>query len=275
MKYLKHIFVLLLLVNLNLVQAANADFPGRKKFSDVKVYSLAQLKNNLNKVVVVDARSKLEFETLRIKGAINIPLASKTFKQQLKALRKKTLKPIVFYCNGITCFKSYLAARKARFAGVKNVFAYDEGLFAWTKKYPDMAALMGKSPVNLNKIISKTAFNKRCLEPTTFANLAFKTGKKAMIIDVRDKYQRGAAGFFPGQELWASLDEKEKIDRIIKQAARDKQTLFIYDEVGKQVRWLQYALEKHSVKNYYFMKKGAKAYFNEMMQDFRSTGTSL
>jgi len=36
--------------------------------------------------------------------------------------------------------------------------------------------------------------------------------------------------------------------------------LFIYDEVGQQVRWFQYALEKEGIKNYYFMEKGAVGY---------------
>ena len=40
--------------------------------------------------------------------------------------------------------------------------------------------------------------------------------------------------------------------------------IFIYDEVGKQVRWLQYALEKANVKNYYFMHNGARGYYDIM-----------
>jgi hypothetical protein len=40
--------------------------------------------------------------------------------------------------------------------------------------------------------------------------------------------------------------------------------LFIYDEVGKQVRWLQYTIEELGLKNYYFMDKGAKAYYSSI-----------
>lgn len=36
--------------------------------------------------------------------------------------------------------------------------------------------------------------------------------------------------------------------------------LLIYDAVGKQVRWLQYLLEKNNVTGYYFMKGGIKSY---------------
>ena len=86
-----------------------------------------------------------------------------------------------------------------------------------------------------------------------------------MTIDVRDKFQRAGVGFYPGIERWASLDEQKKLDRYIKKAIKQNRTLLIYDEVGKQVRWLQYALEKAGAKNYYFMSKGAKGYYKDIM----------
>ena len=93
-------------------------------------------------------------------------------------------------------------------------------------------------------------------------------GNKGLILDVRDKFQRGAAGLFPGMERWASLDDRQKLNTYIEQAKKENRTLFIYDEVGKQVRWLQYALEQANFSNYYFMDKGAKAYYAEMMKEF-------
>ena len=53
----------------------------------------------------------------------------------------------------------------------------------------------------------------------------------------------------------------DKVYRYIRKAKEKGKTLFIYDEVGKQVRWLQYALEKEGIKNYYFMDKGATGYY--------------
>ena len=79
---------------------ADEGFPGRAEFPEIPLYQKEDLFKNLDKVVVVDARSSLEFETLRVKGAQNIPIASKQFPEMVKALRKKTSKPIVFYCNG-------------------------------------------------------------------------------------------------------------------------------------------------------------------------------
>jgi len=274
MKISKFISIIAITLFLSSALQANEKFPGRKKYPDVKLYEIKQLKAELDKVVIVDARSKLEYETLRIKSAVNIPVSSKTFEQQVKALREKTNKPIVFYCNGHTCFKSYIAARKSRSAKVKNVFAYDAGLFTWAHSYPKSSVLLGKQLNSAKNIISDKKFNERLLDPDTFSNMAYKLSGKSQIIDVRDKYQRGATGFFPGQEKWASLNERKKLEQLIKQVAQKKHTLFIYDEVGKQVRWLQYALEKASVKNYYFMKKGAKGYYKQMMKDFSFGGTS-
>jgi len=250
------------------VSAKDEGFPGRAKYTDVHVIEKADLKARLDQVVVVDARSSLEFDTLRIKGAVNIPVASKTFEDQVVALRGKTAKPIVFYCNGRTCMKSYIASRKAMAVNVKDVSAYDAGMFEWAKTYPDDAELLGKSPVNTADIISKQDFHKRFLEPTKFSDHAFNMGPKSVILDVRDKYQRGAAGFYPGKEVWASLDNQDKLKSLINDAKSTGKTLFIYDEVGKQVRWLQYTLEREKIANYYFMHKGAKGYYAEMMKEF-------
>jgi rhodanese-related sulfurtransferase len=248
--------------------AKTNDFPGGSKYPDVAVIEKQELLKKIDQVVIVDARSSLEFDTLRIKGAVNIPVASKTFEDQVRALRAKTDKPIVFYCNGRTCMKSYLAVRKAKAVKVDNLIAYDAGMFEWAKTYPNHAELLGKSPVSTADIISKTSFKQRLLDPTTFENQAHKLGQKSLILDVRDKYQRGAAGFFPAQEIWASLDDQKKLNEVITAAKKQNKTLFIYDEVGKQVRWLQYALEQANVKDYYFMAKGAKGYYQNMMQGF-------
>lgn len=267
--FLRRILIGMLAVLLSATVAANpAGFPGRAKYPDVQVIEKPELLKQLNQVIIVDARSSLEFDTLRIKGAINIPVASKTFENQVKALRATTNKPIVFYCNGRSCMKSYLAVRKAKAAKVSNAIAYDAGMFEWARSYPKYAELLGKSPVNTSDIISRSMFKKRLLDPTTFETEAFARGNKTMILDVRDKYQRGAAGFFPAQEVWASMDDQAKLQNLIEMAKKENRTLFIYDEVGKQVRWLQYALEQAKVKNYFFMDNGAKGYYANMMKDF-------
>jgi len=248
--------------------AADAGFPGRAKYPDVPVYEKARLLQKFDQVVVVDARSSLEFDTLRIRGAVNIPVAGKNFESEIKALRGKTSKPIVFYCNGRTCMKSYIAVRKALAAKVSDVHAYDAGMFEWAETYPDHAELLGRSPVKRADIISLESFRRHTLSPDDFSNKAYAMGGKGLILDVRDKYQRGAAGLFPGVERWVSLDRQAEIKQTIEQAKKLNKTLFIYDEVGHQVQWLQYTLRQENFQNYFFMHNGAKAYYAQMMQQF-------
>lgn len=245
--------------------AANDDFPGRDKYPKTPYIELDDLYNQLDDVIVVDARSKLEFQTLRVKTAVNIPVAGENFEKEIAKLRASSDKPIVFYCNGHTCMKSYIAANKAMEADISDVLAYDAGIFDWTKAYPKQAVLLGVTPVNLAHLIPKSEFKKRLLTPDTFSDRATASNKKLMVIDVRDKYQRAGIGFYPGLEHWASLDQQRKLERYIQKAVKQDRTLLIYDEVGKQVRWLQYALEKAGAKNYYFMSKGARAYYKEMV----------
>jgi rhodanese-related sulfurtransferase len=239
-------------------------FPGRKKYPKVPYIELADLAKQFKDVVVVDARSILEYETLHVTGSVNIPVAKKSFEGKVAKLRAGTTKPIVFYCNGRTCMKSFKATKKAMEHGIKNVFSFDAGIFEWTKANPKLAVLLGKSPVNVANLIPKKVFKKRFLHPDAFSDQATAPNKKTLILDVRDKYQRAGIGFYPGKERWASLDEKKKLRKYIKKAIDQNRTLMIYDEVGKQVRWLQYELEKAGAKDYYFMAKGARGYFKAL-----------
>ena len=245
---------------------ANEGFPGRAEYPEISLYQKADLLRDFNKVVIVDARSSLEFKTIHVKGSVNIPVASKKFPEMVKALRKTTNRPIVFYCNGRTCYKSYKATKAALKAGVKNVFAYDAGIFEWAKTYPKYAVLQGVSPMDPKKIIPKKVFKSRFLSPKAFTEKARAASRsESLIMDVRDMYQRAGVGFFIGIERWVSMDNEKKLDKYLKKAKNENRTLYIYDEAGKQVRWLQYTLERYNLKDYYFMKKGAKGFYKEFI----------
>ena len=58
------------------------------------------------------------------------------------------------------------------------------------------------------------------------------------------------------------ITKVEKLEKFFARAKRNGKTLLIYDAVGKQVRWLMYSLERAGVKNYWFMKGGAKGYYD-------------
>ena len=261
-RYTHHFLSATLLMCFSCFVFANDEFPGRAKFPDVPYIELSELFAQKNDITIVDVRSKYEFETLRIKGAKNIPVANKTFESDVLKLRQSTSQHIAFYCNGHRCLKSYQAVKKAQAVGVDNILAFDAGIFDWTKAYPNHAVLLGQSPVDPDKLIGKKSFQSRLLDPDLFSESIARSRHNSIVIDVRDKFQRAGIGFYPGLEKWASLDDSRKLSRYIEMAKYQNKTLYIYDEVGSQVRWLQYALEKAGVKNYYFMEKGARAYYD-------------
>ncbi len=248
--------------------AEEEEFPGRslEKYSMVAVIELEDLHRRRDEFTIVDVRSSFEFDTLRIKGAVNIPVGVEGFDSAVRDLREQTSKPIAFYCNGHTCLKSYKATKQAMMTGLDKVYAYDAGIFFWARAYPDEAELLGKSPVDAAHLIPKKAFKGRQLDPDTFSDKATSIASRSrMIIDIRDTFQRAGVGFFPAIERWASLQNMEKLRKYLDKAKAQNRTLFIYDNVGKQVRWLQYELEARGLKNYWFMEKGAKGYYDMLI----------
>ncbi len=253
---------IIMIATLSMSLAQAEEFPLRKIYREVTPISTGELGQKLNQVTVVDARSSFEFSVLSVRGAHNIPVNDPGFEDRAKQLRQQTGKPLVFYCNGITCRKSYKATRRALRAGLKDSRVYDAGIVAWAKSHPGGASLLGQSPINVSKIISKSDFKRHLLDVDSFAD---KAHGSAIVLDVRDNAQRNAIGFFPGKEVALPITDSGRIRNYIAQAKREGKALLIYDAVGKQVRWLQYQIEDMGLKNYYFMKGGAKAYYDTLM----------
>ena len=247
------------------VNAANLqqedEYPGRNIYRNVTTITTFELYKIKKEVTIIDARSDYEYETLSIKGAINIPLSSLDFSKRIKALYKKEKKPLVFYCNGHSCMKSYKAVIKTnRLAKIKDTYAYDSGIFEWAKTYPQHSVLLGKSPINPGDLIPKNEFTNHLLRPDIFAKQA---DRNCLVLDVRDPTQR-LDKLFPGNQHSVSLNKSEqnKLNSYIKLSKKQNKPLCIYDAVGKQVRWLQYYLKSKNISNYYFMKGGAKAFYD-------------
>ncbi len=249
-----------------LVVAETAEFPGRKIYPDVNVITLEQLKARRHEVLVVDVRSTYEYQTLHITGAINIPLADQHFAGRMANLRAANVNTVVVYCNGRTCMKSYQAVRRCTEANISNVYAYDAGIMDWAKAYPGAAELLGEPLGNPDKLISKDDFRRRLIDPGAFGERV--ASSDAYVLDVRDRFQRDALGLFPGRERRVFLDNSKKLDRYIHKSLREGRVLLIYDAAGKQVRWLQYYLQSKGVQKYYFMAGGARAYYEEMTDEF-------
>ena len=242
------------------------EFPGRELYPLVPVIELEELNKRFADVAIVDVRSKYEFDTLRIKGSVNIPLSSPTFIEQINELRTKDPRPIVVYCNGKTCMKSYKAALTCSVNKIDNVEAFDAGIMDWARAYPEQAVLLGRSPVDPNKLISQDQFKKHLLSPDQYGEQV--AASSAIVLDVRDRFQREGLSLFVGRERRAYLDDFDTLDKYIEKAKRENKTLLVHDAAGKQVIWLQYYLEDKGLRDFYFMDGGTSAYYEQMKQEF-------
>ena len=250
------------------VHAKNDEFPGRERYPTIPYITITDFHKEKDKVIIVDVRSAYEHKTLRIKGALNISVSSSNYVNDMRQLRKNnTGKKIIVYCNGKTCMKSYKAALKCKRNEIKNVISFDAGIMDWAKKYPAEAVLLGENPINPRKIISKKTFKTYLVPPEKFEQ---KIGAgNVLVLDVRDRFQRDATGLFPGKEKRVYINDATGLDKYIAQANREEKTLLIYDEVGKQVRWLQYYLEGQGADSYFFMKGGVRNYYKYLDKKYK------
>lgn len=264
------------------------DFPARSnpKYVHVPPVEIETLYNDYisRRVVIVDVRSKIEYDTIHIDGALHIPLSSALFESKVKRIaRENPGKKIAFYCNGTTCLKSYEAQRRAADIGVGSTYAFDLGIPGWAQDFPEKTVLLGK-PMNLSEIkwIPKADFKKKCLPWEVFQKKSLENN--ITLIDARDSMQKGDLSKQEASSL--SSEERKQLEtfmlkndqmiselsathtvlsqpfdklvrNIIKRGAWKDKTLLIFDQVGKQVRWLMYQLEAEGYTNYYFLDKGA------------------
>ena len=231
--------------------SAEEGFPLREKFNKVKYIDIKALNREYEKTIIVDVRSKIEFDAIHINKAFHIPVGTNLFIKNLEKVREKSGSiPIVFYCNGRTCAKSYEAAEYAMESGFLNVYTYDGGVSEWVNAYPAKATLMGKTPVPLKKLITHEMLAKRKINFAEFKKKA--ENPHAIVVDVREPFQRKSIPQIPQLRNIPS-------DRLVEMIAEGElkgNQLLILDAVGKQIEWIQYYLAQHQYTNYYFLEKG-------------------
>jgi rhodanese-related sulfurtransferase len=95
-------------------------------------------------VLVVDARVANEYAEAHIKGAKSIPYKEKSVKARefdssldsfdLAKLPASKAAPVIFYCNGTECWKSYKASVVSVRAGYTKVYWLRTGIPDWKSK---------------------------------------------------------------------------------------------------------------------------------------------
>jgi len=247
-------FLLLLLVAFS-AHAGSENYPLRKEFPNAVPITAAGLLKQYDKSFVVDVRSAFEFDVVHIGKAVNIPMNNRSlFLSNLEGVRDKaSTEPIILYCNGIKCKKSYEAADYAMSGGFKNIYVFDAGVITWLKTYPDRTYLLGKMPANPSKIISDEKFESAMVNFSEFKKAS--QNPDAIIFDVRDATQKTKLIDLANVK---SIELDHVLVLLKKNLYKDKQIYFI-DTVGKQVEWLQYYLIENGYKNYHFLKGGTDA----------------
>lgn len=213
-------------------------------------------------IIFVDARSKMEFDTIHTRDAVHIDFSNQQFLSNLLQLgRDNPGKKIVVYDNGITCLKCYIAVQDAVDEEMENVYAFDGGIQTWAEAYPADTILMGKQILDAEKeILPYNQFLKVSIDFDTFKQ-KFAESPQAKLIDARDPIQRTKK--LPGFEDALPIPLDKLIRNVINNGYMKNDQLFIFDQVGKQVRWLMYYLEQQGYKKYYFLSGGATAVLNE------------
>ncbi len=93
------------------------------------------------KALFIDARTKLAFDTVHIKGSVNIPFAefhAKSIEERTEAMRRFNKEGIiVVYCIGGKCEVSIDLAYEIAKLGYNSVNIYSGGITEWKEKgYP-------------------------------------------------------------------------------------------------------------------------------------------
>lgn len=150
-KRLSQVFLLMLFMALISLPAMAADEhhdPTPASLAGVTVVDDAWVKDNYKKMKVYDARKKAEYVEGHIAGAISAPYGEKSDKSVKFDASKDTFdtkvfpsdknEPIILYCNGPMCWKSYKSAVLLLKEGYKKMYWYrNDGFPSWKSKgYP-------------------------------------------------------------------------------------------------------------------------------------------
>lgn len=215
--------------------------------------------------IFIDARNNYEYGTIQIKDALNVSVNDPQFVKKLEGIRAADSRPIIFYCNGLTCMKSFRAAKIAVGAGIKDVFVYPYGILSWAKAHPDDAQLFGK-PLDKNAIISEEDYKAKKLTPVAFYEMREQLQGQSIVLDIRTLDEVSGVKIWPAAQYNVKQDN-EAIKRYVDKAKAEKKKLFIYDESGHQIRWLQYYLRKEGFEDYYFLDGGYENYMRMIDKD--------
>lgn len=237
------------------------------KTFNLKYITTDELAKNLNNYTVIDVRSQFSYDVLHVKGSYCVPfvLPANEFEAQVKKILAQTKKPAVFYCNGPMCAMAHRSAIRMQDANDPNTFVFADGILSIANTHPTDTVLYGTPMKSASELISEEAFQARLLSP---AKVLEKTDAdpKAVIIDIRDPWQRAGISLFQMRDINIPLTQPAQLKEAILHAKQAGRTMYFVDVKGKQVRWLQYLLRANGMEHYWFVKGGAAALTNALQE---------
>lgn len=228
------------------VTEMEASYPLRDQFGTVPRIESNQFKMQHQDKVFIDVRSKEEYDIFRIAEAVNVPLTDQRFDERVRALRQanKTT-PIVFYCSSALCPDSYIAVQQTVRAGLKDVYAYDGGLYEWIREHPHHSTLLGFSPIPRDRILSRAYYQARILDNAGFTRQAKQSD--SLVVSINSADENPAP--IPTHTQSVSLDE---FSAHLDSAEWRNKSLLIVENRSDRAWVLQYLLEHKGHKDYFF-----------------------
>lgn len=220
-----------------------------------------------NKYDVIDVRDTTSFKALHVKSATNIFIKSETFEKEVLDFVAQSNKPLVVYCNGISCSKSYVASTKMKELFANNninkiVRTYDSGINAIAYAHNSMVLKNGKEVSEDNPLIAINKIKEHTLSPKAFENfIAENKADDFAILDIREKNERIIYKIFMFQsEKKIALNKKEKLIAFLNTVKKDKKTLMVYDVAGRQINGLYELLNITGIKKWHYLEGGEFGY---------------
>lgn len=103
--------------------------PGTTRISAEKLIELVE---ELDELVIIDARKKGEWEKGHIEDSIALPNTETNETTLAKVIPSKDM-PVVFYCNGVKCGRSVESAKMALSYGYKTIYWFRGGWEEWAE----------------------------------------------------------------------------------------------------------------------------------------------
>ncbi len=127
-----YVVLLISLVLLSINQRVNAENFAPQEVSGARTISTATASLLLNMgYPFVDVRGKSDFDKGHLPEAHHLSVKSDAFTAENLVKIAAMDHAIVFYCNGVACMGSAMAAEKAVRWGWQKVFYYREGYKGW------------------------------------------------------------------------------------------------------------------------------------------------